>query len=209
MPRNRMKKKKVWTTTSAKVLVLNGSFVPVDVCTWEEAIIDWAGGRAEIHAQYDDIELHSGKNKMGATSVVMKCPSIVIKLDAKPRESDYIKTLPFTRKNILDRDHSMCAYCGCSLSLNTMTIDHVYPVSKGGLNDWANVRAACTDCNSKKGNQTLSELGWKLRRRVGIPTLSKHAPKSVIAKIGGKIPHEEWRKYIYWQVDTKEKIRDI
>ena len=207
--RNRQKKKKYWSSTTASVLVLNGSYVPIDVCRWEDAITKWANGSAEIHAQYDDIFLHSGKGKSGETRVVMQCPSIIIKLDAKPRPEDYIKTLPFTRKNILDRDHGRCAYCGCSLNMSTMTLDHVYPLTLGGLNDWMNVRAACTACNGEKGSKTLSELGWKLRSRVGVPTLTKDAPKSVISKIGGRVPHESWRKYIYWEVKTEEKIRDL
>jgi hypothetical protein len=99
----------------------------------------------------------------------------------------YVNTLPLTRKNILDRDKGLCAYCGCKLTMSTMTLDHVYPVSKGGLSDWANLRAACSKCNGEKGNKTLSELGWKLRSRVGIPMLTKGAPKNVITKIGGRV----------------------
>ena len=93
--------------------------------------------------------------------------------------------------------------------MSTVTLDHVYPVSKGGLSDWANLRAACSKCNGEKGNKTLSDLGWKLRSRVGIPTLTKGAPKNVITKIGGRIADESWRNYIYWNVDTEEKIRDM
>jgi hypothetical protein len=36
-------------------------------------------------------------------------------------------------------------------------------VSKGGKNTWENLVTACKDCNQRKGNQTLKQLGWRLR----------------------------------------------
>ena len=81
-------------------------------------------------------------------------------------------------------------------------------MARGGLNDWYNVRAACYLCNNEKDDYTLSELGWKLKRRVGIPTMSASAPKSIVYHMGGRIPHESWRPYIYWEVKTKEKVRE-
>jgi 5-methylcytosine-specific restriction endonuclease McrA len=203
MKRNRERKKarKMWHSSNAKVLVLNVGHMPIDVITWQDAITDWCNGRAEIVCSYDDVWLHSANSKM-------QCPSVIVKIDSKPSSHDIVKTLPFNRRNILERDKYECAYCSRSLSMSTMTVDHVFPTSRGGLNDWANVRASCTDCNNKKGNDLLSELGWTFKRRVGIPMLSKNAPKSVIVKIGGRVPHDSWKQYIYWSVETEEKIRD-
>lgn len=59
-----------------------------------------------------------------------------------------------------------CRYCGCGSDL---TVDHVKPVSKGGLWEWSNLVTACNRCNGKKGSKTLKQLGWKLKR---IPTVS-------------------------------------
>jgi len=184
-----------------KVLAVNIGHMPIDVITWQEAMSDWYSGRAEILCEYDDIVLHSATEEF-------LCPSVIVKVDSKPSSHDIVKTLPFTRRNILDRDHGECAYCAVKLSLATMTVDHVFPTSRGGINDWANVRASCLDCNNRKGSELLSELGWTFRRRVGIPMLSKNAPKSVIVKIGGRVPHDSWKQYIYWSVETDEKIRD-
>lgn len=199
--RNRKRHDNLWAGGGPKVLVLNKAHMPVDVINWQEAISDWYTGRAEILCEYDDVWLHSATKEF-------LCPSVIIKVDSKPSGHDIVKTLPFNRRNILDRDHGECAYCSIPLTVSTMTIDHVFPTSRGGLNDWANVRASCLDCNNKKGDQLLSELGWTFRRRVGIPMLSKKAPKTVIVKIGGRVPHESWKQYIYWSVETEEKIRD-
>lgn len=39
-----------------------------------------------------------------------------------------------------------CAYCGAPAE----TLDHVDPTSKGGLDAWQNMTAACNDCNATK-----------------------------------------------------------
>ena len=52
-------------------------------------------------------------------------------------------------------------YCG---SEQDLTVDHVKPVSKGGLWEWSNLVTACNKCNGKKGSKTLKQLGWKLHK---------------------------------------------
>lgn len=203
------KKKKNRSCGKYEVLVLNKSYMPINVCAWGDIIGIWYTGRAEIIEEYEDKLLHGGFNPITAEQFVMKCPSVIRMLDSDVGGYHMTSTLPLSKKNILDRDKGSCAYCGCKLSLSTMTLDHVYPESKGGLTDWANLRAACSLCNSAKADKTLKQLGWKLRSRVSIPSLTAKAPKSIISKIGGRISDESWRKYIYWSVETTEKIRDI
>jgi len=203
------KKKKKINVNKCPVLKLNKGYMPIDVCTWGDAVRDWYTGRAEIVHSYAEVYLHGGMDALTGEQFVMNCPSVIRMLDSDVTGYGMVSALPLTRKNILDRDKGKCAYCGCALTVSTMTIYHVYSESKGGLSDWANLRATCHKCNSDKADKTLSEIGWKLRSRVGIPTLTKDAPKSIIGKIGGRIGDESWRKYIYWSVETTEKIRDV
>jgi len=210
MRHNRHRKNGFNANGILKVLVLNKGYMPIDVKNWTEAVSDWFSGRADIISSYEDVMLNSGKNRAGEINWRMECPSVIRMLDnIKGDQGAMVNILPMNRKNILDRDHSECAYCADKLTMTTMTIDHVYPISKGGLNDWANVRASCTKCNCLKGDKTLSELNWKLRRRVGVPTLSNNAPQSVICKIGGRILHDSWRPFIYWSLEQEDKLRDI
>lgn len=50
-------------------------------------------------------------------------------------------------------------YCGSSRDL---TLDHVTPVCRGGLNSWTNLVTACMSCNQRKGDKSLAQMGWSL-----------------------------------------------
>lgn len=66
---------------------------------------------------------------------------------------DKIERKPFSKKEkekILSKTNHKCAHCGKVLDTNTMTIEHIYPVSKGGTNDEYNILALCEKCNMNK-----------------------------------------------------------
>lgn len=52
-----------------------------------------------------------------------------------------------------------CKYC--RRQDDSMTVDHVVPLSKNGTDHWFNLVPACQSCNSSKGNKTLEE--WASR----------------------------------------------
>lgn len=58
------------------------------------------------------------------------------------------------------RDMGVCVLCGryidfdCdSNSAHYPSIDHIIPLSKGGLHSWDNVQLACRECNTRKSNK--------------------------------------------------------
>lgn len=53
------------------------------------------------------------------------------------------------RKTLLN-NKSNCSKC---LSENNLTIDHIYPISKGGKNELSNVQILCLTCNLQKSNK--------------------------------------------------------
>lgn len=58
------------------------------------------------------------------------------------------------RKKILQRDNYTCKYCGASVYQEPnllLEIDHIIPVSKGGLTTEDNLQTLCWKCNRKKG----------------------------------------------------------
>src|SRR5574341_1128575 len=119
-----------------KVLVLNQNYEPLSVCNVKKAIILLYLGKAELIAALDGKLLRS-------VSVTMPFPSIV-------RLSVYVrvpfKKIVLSRKNILRRDSHKCQYCGKSEV--ALTVDHVVPRARGGLDSWENLVCACIDCNN-------------------------------------------------------------
>ena len=53
-------------------------------------------------------------------------------------------------KTLLHKYNFQCVKCGMS-DIKKLTIDHVYPVSKGGTDDYNNLQILCKSCNSRKG----------------------------------------------------------
>lgn len=50
-----------------------------------------------------------------------------------------------------------------AVRLYTATLDHVYPLVRGGSHHADNLVTACWKCNLSKGSYLLEELGWSLR----------------------------------------------
>jgi 5-methylcytosine-specific restriction endonuclease McrA len=68
-----------------------------------------------------------------------------------------------TNTFLFARDRYRCQYCGrAQAELKTresLTRDHVIPMSRGGSNDWTNVVTACSVCNTRKANHLPGEVG--------------------------------------------------
>lgn len=104
-------------------------------------------------------------SKMGNEKYCSKCRKRVVNRNKDKR---------INRANIVDRDISLnklykrdngiCYICGVRCDFEDHhtedgnfivgptypTIEHVFPLSRGGLHSWDNVRLACHACNSKK-----------------------------------------------------------
>lgn len=56
-----------------------------------------------------------------------------------------------------------CIYCGLKLTItpnqpNSMTLEHLKPLSRGGYNKRSNYAPACRGCNNGKGSATVEEF---------------------------------------------------
>lgn len=75
-----------------------------------------------------------------------------------------------TLERLYRRDKGICYLCGKSCSWNDIdkenhlvghdypTIDHIYPVARGGTHSWENVRLACWSCNISKSDTLLPNV---------------------------------------------------
>jgi 5-methylcytosine-specific restriction endonuclease McrA len=130
--------------------------------------------------------LNDERKALRTVSDIYPWPSII-------RLSHYInvpyKKVVLTRRNILRRDAYKCAYCGrADLPL---TIDHIVPKAKGGLDSWENLICACTSCNNKKGDRTPDEAQMPLRIKPFKPSHIMFI-KTVVGKLD-----DNWKPYLY------------
>ena len=71
-----------------------------------------------------------------------------------------VKRYDKIRNKIFARDDYTCQYCG--KRGGTLEIDHIIPFSKGGSEKEENLVTTCFDCNRKKRDYFLEELGMSL-----------------------------------------------
>ena len=131
------------------VLVLNASYEPLNITTWKRAVVMLLKGKAE-GLEHDPTFLLR-PDQMRPT---------VIRLRQFVRVP--YRQLALTRRNIFQRDGHACQYCG--YKGDKLSIDHIQPRSRGGINSWDNVTTACLPCNVRKGNRTPREAGMTLVR---------------------------------------------
>ena len=128
-----------------KVLVLNQSYQPLMVIGAKRAICLLLSEKSECIQNYSEV--------IRAQSFSIKLPSVI-------RVNKYIRffrsEVVLNRTNILKRDNNTCQYC--SKKVNSMTIDHIIPKKKGGKDTWENLVAACSKCNTKKGDSLLDKI---------------------------------------------------
>lgn len=167
------------STLTGKVLVLNGNYEPLAICSVEKAIVLMYLSKAELVSSLKHKEVRS-------TSVSLPFPSVI-------RLSCYIR-VPFkkvilSRKNILRRDGHRCQYCGATSI--TLTVDHIMPKSRGGEDSWENLVSACLRCNNRKGSQTPEEAQMPLMKR---PIRPNHV--TFLRQYVGRID-KDWEPYLF------------
>ena len=61
------------------------------------------------------------------------------------------------RDEVYTRDEYICQYCKRKYSRDKLSIEHIIPVSKGGIDDIINYITVCRSCNSSKKDKPLLE----------------------------------------------------
>ena len=73
---------------------------------------------------------------------------------------------PQTERELLYASQSrQCAGCEYELPLHVLTIDHITPRSRGGLDSIGNLQLLCHTCNAIKGTRDMDYLRATLRQR--------------------------------------------
>ncbi|MEE8602501.1 HNH endonuclease [Euzebya tangerina] len=161
---------------TSKALVLNASMEPLSVVPGRRALVLVLTGKA-------DLVVGTGAT-VHSEHLQLDCPSVV-QLRRYVRVP-YRRRASLTRRGVFIRDEHRCQYCDAAAE----NIDHVHPRSRNGKHEWENVVAACTRCNSRKGNRTPAEAGMRLAR-------APFAPKAafwMVVAVGRVKP--EWELFL-------------
>jgi len=143
-----------------KILRLNMAGQPIEWLNWKECvnlyardIVVWSLGGIVKRA-------HGGRSRFSGEQTFIDLPAIVACDGEKiaPVRQDP----PLTNTGLFFRDDNQCLYCGNYFSHTDLSRDHVKPTSKGGLDRWENVVAACKRCNQRKGDSYLSDIEMDL-----------------------------------------------
>lgn len=192
------------------VLVLNKSWVAVNVSTVRRALsLLYQGAARAVHpsdyALYDfedwcELSQARGEGRYIHTPAIsIRVPEVIL---LRGFNGFFRREIRFSRRNIFERDKNTCQYCGKRFAKSDLTIDHVIPQSKGGLDTWENLVLACVKCNVHKGNRTPAQAGMSLRHRPVKP--------SWLPQLGSRVPASEmtsWQRFVdtaYWDAELRQ-----
>ena len=155
-----------------RILRLNIAGQPVDWVSWQEAVclyardrVSWTVGDVLLQVRGGYSRLDSSRSTMDIHSIIA-CNGRVVSRDAH--------VPPLTNQALFRRDGNNCLYCGSQFADHDLTRDHVLPVSRGGLDLWDNVVAACRRCNHFKGNRLLQECSLELQALPYVPNFAEY-----------------------------------
>jgi 5-methylcytosine-specific restriction endonuclease McrA len=170
---------------NTKTLKLDVSYRPIEIVDAVEALVLCLIGKAQAIENY--------KNEIKSVSDSFKLPAVIV---LKRFVKFHFKVVSAHRREIILRDENKCQYCNKEFPTDKLTLDHIIPKSKGGLNTWHNLVAACKRCNQKKGNRTPEEANMKLLR---IPKKPKY---DILRTVGKNQISELWKDYLWgWNGD--------
>ncbi|MBN1955983.1 MAG: HNH endonuclease [Anaerolineae bacterium] len=160
------------------VLLLNGNYQPLHVCTTKRAMGLILTGKATV--------VENGRGLIHTVSDVYERPSVIrlryVVHPPRPR-------VRLNKREILRRDEYRCQYCGRQTT--NLTVDHIVPRYRGGQHEWENLVAACPQCNRRKGGRRLEETPMTLLRWPSQPrATARYLFGSYLQQ------NEEWAKYI-------------
>ena len=166
----------------SRVLVLNQTYEPINVCNARRAIRMMITGKADT-VETNGLLVRSEAMEFHLPAVIRLRTYVYV-----PRRSQ----IPFSKKNVMRRDENTCQYCGAKGGF--LTVDHVLPRSRGGRSTWENVVCSCRRCNAKKGDRTPDEARLKLKKQ-------PQKPKSFIFHyLNHRFPQavqHVWEKYLH------------
>ena len=183
---------------NGRVLLLNQTYEPLGTVSVARAIVMTFKNTVTVEELDGDRVLRSPQAEYPVPSVIRRRTYINIR---RRREASGSKRL-----RIYMRDKFRCQYCGEKKQPTELTLDHVYPRSRGGDNSPVNIVTACIKCNNRKGDRTPEEARMPLLTSQS--ALRVKLERVVLCHYAEA--RAEWRKYLFMDVhddrDIMEKV---
>jgi 5-methylcytosine-specific restriction endonuclease McrA len=164
-------------------LVLNASFEPLHIVSWQRALQLLFQGKVEV--------IEESEQEVRTVRLTIRVPAVLRLLTYVPLTQKK-QVIRFSRLNVFIRDEYTCQYCGSKFPKTQLTLDHVLPVVQGGGKSWENIVTACKPCNQRKGGRTPAQSQMHLIRK---PKRPDWLP-SASMQIGISLTPERWKLYL-------------
>lgn len=194
-------------TLHGRVLLLNSSYEPIATMPVPQVMrkLSKANSVLQVLEWCEDRILHTTKGEYPVPSVVR----LTYYLDIiKRRNKSGAKRL-----KIYQRDKFTCQYCntrigqkhpvtGFKMTVNDVTLDHIYPRSRGGATRPDNLVTACKTCNHRKADRTPDEARMPLLTSQTL--LKVHLDRLQLCEYAEYQP--EWKKYLFLEGDGEVSL---
>jgi len=166
-------------TLNGRVLLLNQTYEPLGTVSVARAIIMVFKNTVSVEELDGDRVLRSVREEFQVPSVVRRREYINIR---RHREASGMK------------------------QAGELTLDHIFPRSRGGENSPVNIVTACLSCNNRKGARTPSEARMPLLTTQS--ALRVKLERVVLCHYAEARP--EWKKYIFLDAhDDREIMKKV
>ena len=170
-----------------QTLVLNATYEPLRIVSWQKAITLLFQGKVEVIAVYD--------REIRGVTVRVKLPS-VLRLLRHVRMKRPFADVPFSRANVYARDDHRCQYCGRKLPppSSRSTTSSRWPVA--ATRDGTTSSRAASRAIARRAithpRRSGSNLQRKPRRPESLPSLT--------LSLGLHRAPDSWRDYLFWDI---------
>jgi len=170
---------------NGRVLLLNQTYEPLGTVGVARAIVMTIKNSVYVEEWDADRVLRSAHAEFPVPSVIRRRSYI----NFRKRRMDASRN----RQRIYMRDKFRCQYCGDRKGVTELTLDHIFPRSRGGDNSPLNVVTACMTCNNRKSNRTPEEARMPLLTSQS--ALRVKLERVVLCHYAEA--RTEWRKYLF------------
>ena len=189
-----------------RVLILNSSYEPIGTMPIAQAMCKISRPDSTLQVlEWDDARvLNTSKGAYPVPSVLR----LTYYLDITRRRNKS----GAKRLKIYMRDKYRCQYCGVKvgkthselhrkLIVNDLTLDHIFPVSRGGKTVPENLVTSCKPCNQRKADRTPEEARMPLLTSQTL--LKVHLDKILMCNYAETCP--QWKKYLFMDSEVTDE----